>query len=246
MNLKGVGFIRYCLLTSLCIGYLMLWMGGIYSHLFRGAPPADMDWTTPLFLLLAGAIVLTSSRRSEITFLLLGGMIGFMAEVAGVYSGWVFGSYWYTDALRPQLFGVPLAMIPAWLVLIGYVRQMLIGWKVPAWLSVLCASAWLTAIDLIIDPLSAGVLGHWRWQEQGFYYGIPAHNFAGWFGVSLVIFSLLRGPVVRNVWAERTGLSIVLFFTLLAWIHGLLLATLFGVVLSLLHFLVRGNRRETL
>ena len=206
-----------------------------------------MLWTAPLFLLLAGAIVLTTSGLSEIRFLLLGGTMGFIAEVGGVYSGVIFSGYWYTDVLEPQLFNVPLVMICAWIVLIGYVRQMLIGCSHPRWLIVVLASAWMTAIDLVIDPLAAGVLGYWRWLEQGVYYGIPAHNFLGWFGVSLLIFSSLRGEVVKNAWAQHTGLSIILFFTVLAWIYGLVLAGVIGIVLCILHVMViRANRRGTL
>ena len=78
-------------------------------------------------------------------------------------------------------------------------------------------------------------------MENGIYYGIPVHNFVGWFAVSLVVFSLLRGPVVENAWAECTGLSIVLFFTVLALIHGLVLASVIGAVLCGLHIMVTGG-----
>jgi uncharacterized membrane protein len=75
------------------------------------------------------------------------------------------------------------------------------------------------------------------------YYGIPAHNFLGWFVVSFVIFLFLRGPVVKNVWAERTGLSIILFFTLLSWVFGHSLAGIIGLVLCALHFMVEEKNR---
>ena len=235
---------RRYLFTSFSLVYLILWIGGVGSHVIRDGTPTHMLWTAPLFLLLSGAIVLTTSGLSEIRLLLLGGTMGFIAEVGGVYSGVIFSGYWYTDVLEPQLFNVPLVMICAWIVLIGYVRQMLIGCSSPRWLIVVLASAWMTAIDLVIDPLAAGVLGYWRWLENGVYYGIPAHNFLGWFGVSLLIFSSLRGQVVKNAWAQHTGLSIILFFTVLAWIYGLVLAGVMGVLLCTLHVMVlKANRR---
>ena len=95
----------------------------------------------------------------------------------------------------------------------------------------------------MIDPLAGGVLGYWRWLENGMYYGIPAHNFLGWFVVSFVIFLFLRGPVLKNVWAERTGLSIILFFTLLSWIFGHIIAGIIGLVLCGLHFMVNERNR---
>ena len=233
---------RHYVLPALLLFYLVLWIGGIASYLLHAGPPADMLWTAPAFLLLAGAILLATSPVFEIKWLLLGGIMGFSAEVVGVYSSVIFSAYHYTDVLQPTLKEVPLVMISAWMVLIGYVRQMLKGFSRSKWLTVLYASTWMTAIDLVIDPLAGGVLGYWRWSENGMYYGIPAHNFLGWFVVSFLIFLFLRGPVIKNVWAERTGLSIILFFTLLSWIFGLILPGIIGLVLFSLHVIVpRAN-----
>jgi len=218
--------------------YLFLWAGGIFSYVMDDGPPAALSWTAPLFILMASLIVMTTSAVSETRLLLLGGIIGFTSEVVGVRYGLVFGGYRYTDVLSPNFLGVPLVMICAWLVLVGYVRQMLAGFRFPRWLLIVLASIWMTAIDLVIDPLAANALGYWRWFEKGVYYGIPSHNFIGWFAVSFLVFWSLRGPVVKNVWAQHTGLSIILFFTLLALIHGLVLAGLAGIVLILFHLIV--------
>ena len=232
---------RHYLVRIFFLFYLMLWIGGVASYLLRGGPPATMAWTAPAFLLLAGAIVITTSSLSEIKVLLLGGIIGFISEVAGVYSSVIFSAYVYTDVLQPKLLEVPLVMISAWLVLVGYVRQMLRDCSHSMWLTLLYASTWMTAIDLVIDPLAGGVLDYWRWMENGMYYGIPAHNFLGWFAVSLLIFFSIRGPVVKNAWAQATGLSIILFFTVLSWIYGLILPGIIGVLLCGLHILVAGR-----
>jgi putative membrane protein len=218
--------------------YLFLWAGGIFSYVTGGGPPAGLSWTAPFFLLMASLIAVTTSALSEIKLLLLGGIIGFIAEVLGVHYGLVFGGYRYTDVLSPNFLGVPLVMICAWLVLVGYVRQMLAGIKLSRWFLIVLASIWMTAIDLVIDPLAAGALGYWRWFEKGAYYGIPSHNFIGWFVVSFLVFWSLRGPVVKNAWAQHTGLSIILFFTVLAFMQGLVLAGLAGIVLIVIHIMV--------
>lgn len=101
------------------------------------------------------------------------------------------------------------------------------------------AALWMTAIDLVIDPLAAGTLDYWRWAGGGAYYGIPARNFLGWFTVSLLIFGLI-GVLFRrgrqsNVYACRVGFSIILFFTVIALAHGLILAGVIGMALCLLH-----------
>ena len=119
-----------------------------------------------------------------------------------------------------------------------FVRQMLAGFRLSRWFLIALASIWMTAIDLVIDPLAAGALGYWRWFEKGVYYGIPSHNFIGWFAVSFLVFWSLRGPVVKNAWAQHTGLSIILFFTVLAFMQGLVLAGLAGITLTVIHLMV--------
>ena len=230
--------LRQAVFIGVSFFYLFLWAGGIFSYVVDDGPPTALSWTAPFFLLMASLIVVTTSALSEISFLLLGGIIGFISEVVGVHYGLVFGGYRYTDVLSPHFLDVPLVMICAWLVLVGYVRQMLAGFKLSRWLLIIIASIWMTAIDLVIDPLAAGSLGYWRWFEKGLYYGIPSHNFVGWFAVSFLVFWSLRGQVVKNVWAQHTGLSIILFFTLLAFMHGLILAGLAGIVLIVIHIMV--------
>ena len=215
--------------------YLALWIGGIGSYTLWTAPPEDMPWTAPLFLLLAGMIVLFTARLRDWWWLFLAGTVGFASEVVGVWSGVIFSGYRYTDALSPSLFDVPLVMVCAWFVLIAYTRQMAFGFRVSHRLKIVVAAAWMTAIDLVIDPLAGGPLGYWQWFESGFYYGIPAHNFAGWFVVSLLIFSLIRTPWSRNTWAQHTGLSVILFFTAIAWVQGLILVGVIGIALCALH-----------
>jgi uncharacterized membrane protein len=126
-------------------------------------------------------------------------------------------------------------MFSAWLVLLAYTKQMLMPLRMPVWLEAVFAAAWMTAIDLVIDPLAANQLGYWRWQQAGSYYGIPLHNFGGWFGVSLVIFLVTRQRWQPNVWAQYVGLSITIFFSAIALSFGSRLPALIGFGLCLLH-----------
>jgi putative membrane protein len=118
-------------------------------------------------------------------------------------------------------------MAAAWLVLFAYVRQM----AVPA----VAAAGWMTAIDLVIDPLAVTTLNYWSWEGTGPYYGIPWSNFAGWFVVSLALFAIPRRPAVPNRRTAWLGLSVVLFFTVVALGSGLRLAGAAGVGLVTLH-----------
>lgn len=222
--------------------YALMWVGGVGSHIWFESSAGQTAWAAPAFLLLAGLIVVVTTARAELAVLLAVSVLGFVAEVTGVRYGFLFGDYVYTDTLTPQLFGVPLVMASAWMVLVAYIRQMLAACDLPAWVEAVMAALWMTAVDLVIDPLAAGTLNYWRWAEAGAYYGVPARNFFGWFIVSLLIFSLVGvlfgGGRRANVYAGHVGLSIILFFTVIALAHGLLLAGIIGMALGLLHLML--------
>ena len=220
--------------------YLVMWLGGIGHYVLVGKPPLDAPWAASLFLLLAGLIVLLTSRWNEMVGLIAAAAIGFLAEILGVRYGFIFSPYSYTKVLIPHLLDVPVVMISAWMVLVAYARQLFAPMRWPAWIEAVVCAAWMTAIDLVIDPLAANTLGYWRWVETGYYYGIPFHNFAGWFVVSLIIFLLLRQNWEVNRWAIYVGLSIVLFFTAIALSQQLWLAGAVGLALVAVHRLVRG------
>jgi putative membrane protein len=219
--------------------YLLLWIGGVVAYITAGAPPEDARWTAPLFLLLAGALVLVTSSQPVMLRLLLAGLIGMLSEFTGVHLGIPFGEYRYTDALQPVVLGVPIAMTAAWLVLVAYVRVMLDRFTLPRVLDIVIAAAWMTTIDLIIDPLAAGPLGYWKWVNVGVYYGIPATNFLGWFIVSLIVFAVIGREWSRNVWAGHIGLSIIIFFTVLAVSKGLMIPAMVGTGLVVVHMALR-------
>lgn len=230
-DLKG----RSLLLLGGALAYGVMWAGGIGHYVIAGRPPLDAPWAASLFLLLAGVLVLWTSPRRDWLGLGAAALLGFFSEIHGVKYGVIFSPYVYTEVLQPQLFGVPLVMFSAWLVLLAYTRQMLAPLQLPPWLESVAASAWMTAIDLVIDPLAANQLGYWRWEQRGAYYGIPWQNFAGWFVVSLVIFVLVRQRWQPNVWARLVGLSITIFFTAIALGFGLWLAGIVGLALCGVH-----------
>jgi putative membrane protein len=131
------------------------------------------------------------------------------------------------------------------MTLVAYVQQVMLRLKLPVWARAFVAAAWMTAIDLVIDPLAANQLGYWRWVERGAYYGIPASNFAGWFAASLVIFALLQGRAWRpNFWHRLAGASIILFFTLIALSFHLWAAALAGLALFASDLLLHAKRRR--
>ncbi len=235
-------------LAALAAAYAVMWIGGVGHYVWYGEPPMDAPWAASVFLLLAGLLVIFTSGKKDLIGLFIAAALGFVAEILGVRYGFIFGPYRYTEVLQPQLLDAPLVMLSAWMALVAYCRQMLMNLNLPLWIEAPLAALWMTAIDLVIDPLAANQLGYWRWAESGAYYGIPLRNFAGWFAVSLIIFIVVKSAARQNVWAEYVGLSIVLFFTSIALSFGLWLAGGAGLTLCLAHFVVmtyRGRRSES-
>ncbi len=121
-------------------------------------------------------------------------------EAIGLATGFPFGHYEYTDALQPQLGGVPLLiplawtmmLIPAWAVAEAILirqRDRLGQWYfgVLAVLAGLVFAAW----DLYLDPQMVAH-GLWVWDSPKGYFGIPWVNFAGWWLSAAVITLVVR------------------------------------------------------
>ncbi|HOE66814.1 MAG TPA: carotenoid biosynthesis protein [Candidatus Hydrogenedentes bacterium] len=229
---------RKSVLAALTACYAALWLGGAITYGRNATPPPVLAWTAPAFLATAALIVLAGAARRDAVSLLGIGALGFLAEAMGVHTGFPFGQYVYSDALFPAVWKVPVVMACAWWTLSGYVREMLRGLFARRIAEAFCAAIWMTALDFVIDPLAAGSLGYWKWAHPGVYYGIPLLNFAGWLGVSLLIFLVIPPPRRENRPARSIGLSMIVFFLFPATAHAHWGVVVAGAGLCLAHFLV--------
>ena len=219
---------------ALAAAYTFLCVGGIVSYAFMGGPPAAITWTAPAYLALAGALVLAYTPLGQWRGPLTAAAIGFASELVGVATGLPYGQYEYTPVLGPALLGAPLVLTCAWLVLAAHVRGAMQAWRMPLRAQPVVGALWMTALDLVIDPLAAGPLDYWRWSAGGVYFGIPASNYAGWFVVSLAIFAATPAdwrPSRPLVWL---GASVMAFFAVLALLLGFVWLGLLGLVLAAL------------
>jgi uncharacterized membrane protein len=105
--------------------------------------------------------------------------------------------YHYTDKLGYKFLGlVPLLIPIAWFMLsypsfIIASRLMPGGKDIWAWrLSVATVGAVvMTAWDLAMDPMMVAG-GHWVWEVEGAYFGVPLQNYWGWWLTIFVTFIL--------------------------------------------------------
>ncbi|MET0650740.1 MAG: carotenoid biosynthesis protein [Pyrinomonadaceae bacterium] len=232
-----LGLRRAALWTSLAV-FSVLWVGGVASQ-WLGVEREDAGALASLFLLTAGLVVLLGeeTRRGALSLACVA-LLGLAAEALGVRFGVPFGRYVYTDALQPQLLGVPVVMGPAWMVLVAFAREAAGRLRLRGWTAIVFAALLTTATDLVIDPLAANRLGYWTWAETGSYYGIPLVNFAGWFVTALLACRVMGRHPRGNFWAAFVGVAIMLFFALLALAHSLPYVALTGFALCLARLLL--------
>ena len=166
-------------------------------------------------------------------------VISFSGEALGVATGLVFGNYYYPDGpLGPLLLGVPpliqlqyFAMAYASLMVARSIGGVLTtaarGW----WLVSVSAMAafGMTLLDLASDPWHATVLQQWIWRDGGPYFGIPLHNFFGWFfetlAFLLVVQALLNSKKALAKMAEVKPRGF--------WLQGVLLYGTFPFPIAL-------------
>ena len=145
-----------------------------------------------IFVIVHGCVAL--GARNMIAFSLITVVISFTSEAIGVATGLIFGAYHYTDLLGPKLLGVPPIVQIGYLatgyasVMMGRIILSLLrpvtGWAI---LAASFAGAFImVSWDVAMDPYQSTITGDWIWHDGGGYFGVPLHNYAGWFGTVFV------------------------------------------------------------
>src|SRR5437899_6668497 len=142
-------------------------------------------------------------------FIVITLIVSGIMENLSILTGFPFGHYYYTDALRPKVTLVPILIFPsyiafgylAWvlsILILGGVRR---GSTIFTTVAVpLVASFMMVAWDLSLDPIASTINQTWIWTQGGGYFGVPISNFLGWSLTVYVFFQLFalylrkRGP----------------------------------------------------
>ena len=165
--------------------------------LFRFNVSADIFFGLSFALLFftLGQSIYELGFRRALLFLLITGVIGFLAEVLGTNTGFPFGKYYYTNFLGEKFLGVPIVVPLVWFV-IAYVCYSIASGRSGSYSSIasltLLTAFGAVAWDFMIDPMFSSY-GYWVWTGQFLPLpeldGIPLTNFVGWFVlVSLMVF----------------------------------------------------------
>ncbi|TFE03291.1 carotenoid biosynthesis protein [Jeotgalibacillus sp. R-1-5s-1] len=197
--------------------FLVWYAVGVVLVSFDLLPPW-LEWANAVFLYLSGILAIYYSMT------VLGKIKGFLislfimaftmwAESLGVKYGWIFGSYHYEQDFGIQIFGVPITIGFAWVMVIFTSMSIVINifneqkTLLKALLYAFITSLLAVTMDLIIDPVAVAAKQYWVWDDTGPYYGVPNQNFAGWFyvsfGIQFILYFLIGRHTPPADWTSR-------------------------------------------
>ena len=167
-----------------------------------------------MFLLLAWNEI--SVNRQWLIFLAVAFFTGFVTEIIGVNTGWLFGYYTYGSLLGPKLLGVPFLIGVNWFCIVYCSLQLVLN-SIPALKTTsvgasLFAAFFATLFDWMMEPV-AMVLGYWQWDNGV----VPLYNYVCWFLISfllsIIYFRISQFP--KNAFAMPLLVIQFLFFLVL-------------------------------
>jgi len=147
--------------------------------------------------------------RRAVWLLVLVFIVSLTFESVGVATGLIYGPYHYTNSLGPLFLGLVPYLIPLAWFMMSYPSFVIAERLIPAnwkhWQRILAVAAVgglvMTAWDLVMDPIMVAS-GHWVWDIQGAYHGIPLQNFCGWWltvFTTFALYLLVSGGTTRPV-----------------------------------------------
>ncbi|MBS3915352.1 MAG: carotenoid biosynthesis protein [Bacteroidetes bacterium] len=196
----------------------------IFLILFHIIGILGMNWnkTAPYVLPLTPWIILASFilslffqqplKGSLIVLLIAITVCGFLAEYAGVSTGWIFGSYFYTDVLGSKFWGIPWIMGITWASLTYYTAQIQWFGIRNIWITSIISALLMTAYDVVLEPV-AMKFHFWIWKNET----IPMRNYIAWLLISFIFqYALQRSGIpYKNKFAGK------IFWIQLAFFGGI-------------------------
>lgn len=193
---------------------------GVVGHIIPSSKPL-MIFLTPFTLLLTGSVTLYFSFQKGnlklITWCLLVYTLTFSLEVAGVKTGYIFGSYYYGDILGLKLLDIPLIIGFNWVVIILGAIGIASRIHKSALQIALLTGTFAVLFDIMLEPVAIN-LGYWKWQ-QGF---IPLQNYYAWFGIAF--FASLFGSKLKLDLED----SLFIYYFLIQFTFFILLSIFMG------------------
>ena len=207
--------------VALLVLYILLTVYPIVS-LAAGVSPFGL--LTPISTLVGFSFALLHAGQREgwlraLRLLALVFAVSLLFESVGVATGLVYGPYHYTDRLGPLFLGLVPYLIPVAWFMMSYPSFVIADRLIPAdwkrWQRLLGVAAVgglvMTAWDLVMDPIMVAG-GHWVWDVNGAYHGIPLQNFWGWWltvFTTFILYLLVSGKATKITAARFDRLAVL-------------------------------------
>lgn len=206
---------RFLLSSSFLIAVLVVFhavgLTGIIFNIYK-----DLCLSlSPLNLLLSCSIMILVRREKRalfILFLVISYSIGFLTELVGTKTGYLFGTYRYGANLGVKLVGVPLLIGCNWFMLTVVTASAANRLELPNSYKIPLAALLMVGLDILIEPL-ASKLDYWHWKNDE----IPLFNYVCWYfiGVLLQFFYTKLKLVETNKVFDALLLIMISFFSIL-------------------------------
>jgi putative membrane protein len=148
----------------------------------------------PWHLLLMLGVIIYNHKQCNGKFMAFAATIfilGFCAELIGVHTGLLFGSYSYGQTLGFKLWGIPLVIGINWFLLIYSIGVLMRRSRVKSiFARIIAGGLLLVLLDFFIEPVAIH-FDYWHWAGNS----IPLKNCLCWFlisGAMLFIFEKFK------------------------------------------------------
>jgi uncharacterized membrane protein len=143
---------------------------------------AKLIWVNLLITLIVLFVYHKKWSFDVILACVLVGVSGFLLEVIGVNTKFVFGNYFYGPSLGYSLWNTPLMMFVNWLTVVYISRQIAEKMAKDPVAVASIASLLMLILDYFIEPF-AMKYGMWSW----FNNIVPIQNYIAWFVAGFVL-----------------------------------------------------------
>lgn len=156
---------------------ILVYVSGTLGFLLK---PSFFSPFTPYTLLLTSAVFLLHQNSKQLIFyFLLIALIGFITEVLGVATTYVFGYYKYGNALGFKFLNVPLVIAFNWALLVSCASIVSDKLTNKLGFKAIIAATITTAIDFLIEQVAAR-LDFWYFTNNIAGW----HNYIAWFVIT--------------------------------------------------------------
>jgi len=163
---------------------------------------------SPITLLLSFlALIYTTPapKKPIFLFILFSAIMGFVVELIGIHTGYLFGNYHYQQNLGVKIAEVPIVISINWALITLGAAQIAALISENKYARMVLAASVMLLFDIIMEPVAIKSQ-FWTWSGGI----IPTYNYVSWFLVGIFLQVIYFQKIVH-----RTNNVLVFLFTLM-------------------------------